>query len=125
MKNKLHTMAIIAALMLPISIMADNITINELSDFGEKQGTTGDYYYTLVKGNTYTLNTPISVDGYLYIPAAGEGTVTINLNSKILRRNYIPYFENNGFVIKNEGALTINGKNDGADNGIISGGKNL
>ena len=124
MKNKLLTMAIIAALMLPINIMAEDIIINQLSEFGEKQGTTGNSYYTLVKGNTYTLNTTISVDGYLYIPAAGEGTVTINLNSKTLRRNDIQYYENNGFVIKNEGALTIIGKNDGADNGIISGGKN-
>ena len=54
-------------------------------------------------------------NSYLEVPSGK--TVTLNLNGKIINRG-LTSATNNGFVIKNEGTLTINGS------GTITGGNN-
>ena len=73
-----------------------------------KFGTLTDGKYTLVHGNTYTLTQDVTTEGYIYVPSGAN--VTINLgNHHIDRGLYSGDAVANGFVIKNEGTLTITG----------------
>ena len=82
-----------------------DVNVSVASDFG----TLTDGKYTLVGGNTYTLTHDITTEGYIYVPPS-HANVTINLGNHYIDRGlYSGEAVANGFVIKNEGKLTITG----------------
>lgn len=96
-----------------------NVNVSQASDFGTPS--TGYYpHYSLVSGNTYTLQEDINLEGYLLI--SSDITVTIDLNGHTLNRN-LDTPTANGYVISNSGILTIQDSSVGGT-GIITGGNN-
>ena len=100
-------------------VWGEDKNVSQASDF--ETPSTGNYpHYTLVSGNTYTLQEDINLEGYLYI---GSGiTVTIDLNGHKLNRN-LDTPTANGYVISNSGILTIQDSSS-EGTGIITGGNN-
>ena len=102
-----------------------DVPVSQASDFGTLSTTTYPFY-SLVSGNTYTLQEDINLEGYL---AISSGTVTIDLNGFTLNRN-LGTPTTNGYVIYNGGGtLTIQdssegktGKITGANNSLGTGG---
>ena len=95
------------------------VNVSQASDFG--MPSTGYYpHYSLVSGNTYTLQEDINLEGYLLISSGI--TVTIDLNGHTLNRN-LDTPTANGYVISNSGILTIQDSSVGGT-GIITGGNN-
>ena len=95
---------ILAATLLPTGVWGEDINVNNTNKFG----TLTDGKYTLVHGNTYTLSESVTTEGYIYVPS--DATVTINLGNQYIDRGlYSGDAVANGFVIKNEGTLTITG----------------
>lgn len=113
---------ILAATLLPTGVWGDNVEVNNTVKFG----TLTDGKYTLVGGNTYTLSESVTTEGYIYVPSGA--TVTIELNDHYIDRGLSSGDAVvNGFVIKNEGILTIRstssvnikgGNNEGNGGGI-------
>ena len=100
-------------------VWGENKNVSQASDFGTPS--TGYYpYYSLVSGNTYTLQEDINLEGYLLISSGI--TVTIDLNGHTLNRN-LDTPTANGYVINNSGILTIQDSSVGGT-GIITGGNN-
>lgn len=106
-------------------VWGEDKNVSQASDFGAPS--TGNYpHYSLVSGNTYTLQEDINLEGYLSI---ASGTVTIDLNGHKLNRN-LDTPTANGYVIYNGGGtLTIQdssegktGKITGANNSLSTGG---
>ena len=115
MKNKLHTMAIILGLLLfPAGAWSGDISVTQESLFG----TNSSSCWTLTNGNTYTLDADITLTRYLFIPSGS--IVTIDLNGHALNRG-MAGAQNNCFVIKIDGTLTIQ---DSGTGGTITGGYN-
>ena len=115
MKNKLLTMAIILGLLLfPAGAWGEEVSVAQESQFG----TNSSSCWTLINGNTYTLTDNITLSRYLYIPL--ESIVTIDLNGHALNRG-MAGAQNNCFVIKIDGTLTIQ---DSGTGGTITGGYN-
>ena len=97
---------ILAATLLPTGVWGEDVQVDNTVKFG----TLTDGKYTLVGGNTYILIENITTAGYIYVPS--DAAVTINLgNYHIDRGLYSEDAVANGFVIKNEGTLTITGTN--------------
>ncbi len=97
---------ILAASLLPTGVWGEDISVNNTNKFGDLV----DGKYTLVGGNTYTLSQSVTTEGYIYVPFGA--TVTIDLGGYAIDRhllNVVTTAQNNGFVIKNEGTLTITG----------------
>lgn len=93
---------ILAATLLPTGVWGEDVGVNNTVKFG----TLTDGKYTLVDGNTYTLSESVTTEGYIYVPSGA--TVTINLGHHHIDRGlYSGDAVANGFVIKNEGTLTI------------------
>lgn len=114
--------ATLALLFVCPGVWGDDINVNNTNKFGALT----DGKYTLVHGNTYTLTEHVTTEGYIYVPS--DATVTINLGIYNIDRGLNSAVAN-GFVIKNEGTLTITstnqsrifgGKNDGNGGGIYN-----
>ena len=104
--------ATLVLLVFPMGVWGEEVSVSQASAFG----TLTDGRYTLIDGNTYTLTASFNMsDGYLYVPSGA--TVTLNLSSFTINRG-LTTATTNGFVIKNEGTLTIIGT------GTIEGGYN-
>ena len=74
---------------------------------------------TLNSTKTYDSKSNSSGGTYLHIPSTKK--ITIDLNGRTIRRS-VSDFPEDGYVIKNEGTLTI--QNSGGGEGYITGGKN-
>ena len=119
----LHILSLVVGLLLlPSGMWGDNITVSNTNKFGALT----DGKYTLVDGTTYTLTEHVTTEGYIYVPS--DATVTINLGIYNIDRGLNSAVAN-GFVIKNEGTLTITstnqsrilgGNNDGNGGGIYN-----
>ena len=114
--------ATLALLFVCPGVWGEDINVDNTNKFGALT----DGKYTLVHGNTYTLTENITTAGYIYVPS--DATVTINLGIYNIDRGLNSAVAN-GFVIKNEGTLTITstnqsrilgGNNDGNGGGIYN-----
>ena len=113
---------LIALILLPASLLAEEKIVSEVTDFGELDTHTNNSHYTLTNGTTYKLNTGVTTTlGYLYIESGSN--VVIDLNGRTINRN-LNTRTTNGFVILNEGTLTIRNTGGGAE-GKITGGYNF
>lgn len=112
----------IALILLPGTLWAEEKIVSEVTDFGELDTQTNNSHYTLTNGTTYKLNTGVTTSlGYLYIKSGSN--VVIDLNGYSINRNLnTPTYT--GFVILNEGTLTIKNTGGGAE-GKITGGYNF
>ncbi len=106
--------ATLILMMIPMGMWGEDVSVAQESNFG----TSSSYYWALTNGNTYTLNADITLTRYLYIQSGS--TVTIDLNGHTLNRD-MAGAQNNCFVIKIDGTLTIK---DSGTGGIIRGGYN-
>lgn len=112
----------IALILLPASLLAAEKTVSEVTDFGALITQTNNNHYTLTNGTTYILNNEVNTyRGYLYIESGSN--VVIDLNGRTINRN-LNTRTTNGFVILNEGTLTIRNTGGGAE-GKITGGYNF
>lgn len=111
----------IALILLPGTLWAEEKIVSEVTDFGELDTHTNNSHYTLTNGTTYILNAGVTTLGYLYIEQGSN--VVIDLNGNKIDRN-LNTRTTNGFVIRNEGTLTIKNTGDGAE-GKITGGYNF
>ena len=109
----LHILSLVVGLLLlPSGMWGGNITVRNAGDFA----TLTDGRYALANGNTYTMAESFNMpSGYLYVPSGA--TVTLDLSAFTIDRG-LTSATDNGYVIKNEGTLTITGT------GIITGGYN-
>lgn len=112
---------LIALILLPASLWAEDKLVSEVTDFGALITQTNNNHYTLTNGTTYILNAGVTTLGYLYIEQGSN--VVIDLNGNKIDRN-LNTRTTNGFVIRNEGTLTIKNTGDGAE-GKITGGYNF
>jgi len=113
---------LIALILLPASLWAEDKLVNEVTDFGALITQTNKNHYTLTNGTTYILNAGVTTSlGYLYIEP--ESNVVIDLNGHTINRN-LETGAYSGHVIVNDGTLTIKNTGGGAE-GKITGGYNI
>ena len=112
----------IALILLPGTLWAEEKIVSEVTDFGELDTRTNNSHYTLTNGTTYILNNEVNTNrGYLHIESGSN--VVIDLNGRTINRN-LNTSTYTGFVILNDGTLTIKNTGGGAE-GKITGGYNI